>query len=89
MILIDGKKAAAELREELKQEVAELKTKHDQLPLYYYALIQRIQHNLLNQIQRRQMKKRLASFFLNYFEISIKYSPTVYYSMFTIVVFFI
>ena len=26
MILIDGKKAAAELREELKQEVADLKT---------------------------------------------------------------
>ena len=26
MILIDGKKAAAELREELKKEVAELKT---------------------------------------------------------------
>jgi len=28
MILIDGKKAAAELREKLKQEVAELKTKY-------------------------------------------------------------
>jgi hypothetical protein len=27
MILIDGKKAAAELREELKKEVAELKNK--------------------------------------------------------------
>jgi len=32
MILIDGKKAAAELREELKQEVAELKTKHNKVP---------------------------------------------------------
>ena len=30
MILIDGKKVAAELREELKQEVSELKAKHKQ-----------------------------------------------------------
>ena len=28
MILIDGKKIAAELREELRQEVVELKAKH-------------------------------------------------------------
>ena len=32
MILIDGKKVAAELREELKQEVAELKTKFNKIP---------------------------------------------------------
>ena len=32
MILIDGKKAAAELREELKQEVAEIKTKYNRVP---------------------------------------------------------
>ncbi|MDA9199995.1 bifunctional methylenetetrahydrofolate dehydrogenase/methenyltetrahydrofolate cyclohydrolase [Candidatus Pelagibacter sp.] len=32
MILIDGKKAAAELREELKEEVAELKTKYNKVP---------------------------------------------------------
>ena len=32
MILIDGKKAAAELREKLKKEVAELKTKHNKVP---------------------------------------------------------
>ena len=32
MILIDGKKAAAELREELKQEVSELKAKHSKVP---------------------------------------------------------
>jgi len=32
MILIDGKKAAAELREELKQEVATLKTKYNKVP---------------------------------------------------------
>ena len=32
MILIDGKKAAAELREELQQEVAELKTKYNNVP---------------------------------------------------------
>ena len=32
MILIDGKKAAAELREELKQEVVELKTKYNKAP---------------------------------------------------------
>ncbi len=32
MILIDGKKAAAELREELKQEVSDLKTKYNRVP---------------------------------------------------------
>ena len=32
MILIDGKKAAAELREELKIEVSELKSKHNKVP---------------------------------------------------------
>ena len=32
MILIDGKKIAAELREELKQEVSELKTKYNKVP---------------------------------------------------------
>jgi len=32
MILIDGKKAAAELREELRQEVLELKAKHNEVP---------------------------------------------------------
>ena len=32
MILIDGKKAAAELREELKKEVIELKTKYNKVP---------------------------------------------------------
>jgi methylenetetrahydrofolate dehydrogenase (NADP+)/methenyltetrahydrofolate cyclohydrolase len=32
MILIDGKKIAAELREELRQEVVELKTKHNKIP---------------------------------------------------------
>ena len=32
MILIDGKKVAAELREELKQEVSEIKTKYNKTP---------------------------------------------------------
>ena len=32
MILIDGKKIAAELREELRQEVVELKAKHNKVP---------------------------------------------------------
>jgi len=32
MILIDGKKIAAELREELRQEVVELNTKHNKIP---------------------------------------------------------
>ena len=32
MILIDGKKAAAELREELKIEVSELKSKFNKVP---------------------------------------------------------
>ena len=32
MILIDGKKVAAELRAELKQEVTELKSKHNEVP---------------------------------------------------------
>ena len=39
MILIDGKKAAAELREELKQEVAELKTKYNKVPWLTVILI--------------------------------------------------
>ena len=32
MILIDGKKIAAELREELKHEVSELKKKYNKVP---------------------------------------------------------
>ena len=32
MILIDGKKAAAELREELKKEVSDLKVKYNKVP---------------------------------------------------------
>ena len=32
MILIDGKKAAAELREELKREVSDLKSKYNKVP---------------------------------------------------------
>ena len=32
MILIDGKKIAAELREELRQEVIELKAKNNKIP---------------------------------------------------------
>ena len=32
MILIDGKKVAAELRVELKQEVLKLKKKHNKVP---------------------------------------------------------
>ena len=32
MILIDGKKAASELREQLKQEVSELKAKYQKVP---------------------------------------------------------
>ena len=32
MILIDGKKQSAELREELKQEVESLKKKHNKVP---------------------------------------------------------
>ena len=32
MILIDGKKAAADLREELKKEVSILKDKHNKVP---------------------------------------------------------
>ena len=31
MILIDGKKIAAELREELRQKVTELKAKHNKI----------------------------------------------------------
>jgi len=39
MILIDGKKIAAELREELRQEVVELKTKHNKIPALTVILI--------------------------------------------------
>ena len=39
MILIDGKKVAAELREELKKEVLELKAKHNKVPGLTVVLI--------------------------------------------------
>jgi len=39
MILIDGKKVAAELREKLKKEVAELKVKHNKIPGLTVVLI--------------------------------------------------
>ena len=39
MILIDGKKVAAELREELKQEVSQLKSKHNKIPGLTVVLI--------------------------------------------------
>ncbi len=39
MILIDGKKIAAELREELKKEVLSLKTKHNKIPGLTVVLI--------------------------------------------------
>ena len=39
MILIDGKKAAADLREDLKKEVAELKTKYNKVPNLTVILI--------------------------------------------------
>ena len=39
MILIDGKKIAAELREELKKEVTELKVKHNKIPGLTVVLI--------------------------------------------------
>ena len=39
MILIDGKKVAAELREELKKEVLELKAKHNKAPGLTVVLI--------------------------------------------------
>ena len=39
MILIDGKKGAAELREELKKEVLELKAKHNKVPGLTVVLI--------------------------------------------------
>ena len=38
MILIDGKKAAAELREELKKEVSDLKAKTQQSSRTYSSL---------------------------------------------------
>ena len=39
MILIDGKKVAAELREKLKQEVSQLKSKHKKIPGLTVVLI--------------------------------------------------
>ena len=38
MILIDGKKAAAELRNELKKEVAELKSKYNKDTEYQFTV---------------------------------------------------
>ena len=48
MILIDGKKAAEELREELKKEVAELKTKHNKVPGLTVILIGDLKRSQLN-----------------------------------------
>ena len=39
MILIDGKKVAAELREELKKEVSDLKAKTNKVPVLTVILI--------------------------------------------------
>ena len=39
MILIDGKKIAAELREELKKEILSLKEKHNKIPGLTVVLI--------------------------------------------------
>ena len=39
MILIDGKKEAALLREELKKEVAELRAKYNRVPVLTVILI--------------------------------------------------
>ena len=39
MILIDGKKIAAELREELRQEVLQIKSKHNKIPGLTVVLI--------------------------------------------------
>ncbi len=41
MILIDGKKEAANLREELKKEVSQLKTKYNKVPGLTVILIWR------------------------------------------------
>ena len=60
MILIDGKKAAAELREELKQEVAELKTKYNKVPgltaVSYTHL--RAHETLMNLVCRLLLEKK-------------------------------
>ena len=46
MILIDGKKAAAELREELKKEVSDLKSKTNKVPGLTVVLIGDMAPNL-------------------------------------------
>ena len=59
MILIDGKKAAAELREELKKEVLELKSKHNKVPGLTVILIGDMAPS---QIYVRMKEKNGASF---------------------------
>ena len=51
MILIDGKKAAAELREELKKEVSELKSKNNKVPGLTVILIEKLLSLILLLIQ--------------------------------------
>ena len=58
MILIDGKKAAAELREELKQEVAELKNKYNKVPGLTVILIGDLTPSQIYVRKQREISKR-------------------------------
>ena len=72
MILIDGKKAAAELRAELKEEVAELKAKHNKIPGLTVILIGDL---IPSQIYVRNKEKSAHEVGLN--SVVIKYPETV------------
>jgi len=60
MILIDGKKAAAELREELKQEVAELKNKYNKVPGLTVILIGDLTHSQIYERNKDKSAKEVG-----------------------------
>ena len=60
MILIDGKKAAAELREELKQEVVELKNKYKKVPGLTVILIGDLTPSQIYVRNKENQQKRLV-----------------------------
>ena len=68
MILIDGKKEAAELREELKKEVAELKKKHNKVPGLTVILIGNKEPSqiYMHKKEKNKNKTRLKYDFIKY-----------------------
>ena len=60
MILIDGKKAAAELREELKKEVLRLKSKYNTVPGLTVILIGELAPSKIYVKNKKNLQLRLV-----------------------------